>query len=225
MDLSIFLDLAKWFEQFGKKLYMIGGTSRDFLLGREIEDFDLVTDAIPSDLQTILPDADFTFSHYGTIRLKRQGKRVDIVTLREETLYKDHRHPSSVSFVSDIEKDFPRRDFTINALYIDETLAVHDFANGKKDLDEKLIRTIGEPNKRFQEDPLRMLRALRFQLKLGFEIEPATANAIKNNWDLLGLLQPAKVNEELAKLRHIDPVAAEAILNNYPEIKSEHGKR
>jgi len=212
MDLSIYLDLAKLFDQYGKKLYMIGGTSRDFLLGREIEDFDLVTDAIPSEMEKMLPDADFTFSHYGTVRLKREGKRVDIVTLREEKLYKDHRHPSSVSFVAEIEKDFSRRDFTINALYIDETLQVHDFTEGLSDLNKRLIRTIGEPNQRFQEDPLRMLRALRFHLKLGFEIEPDTAKAIKNNWDLLEFLQPAKVNEELAKLKALDAAKALSLL-------------
>ncbi len=220
MDISIFLDLAELFEKYGKKLYMIGGTSRDFLLGRAIEDFDLVTDAIPSDLRTILPDADFTFSHYGTIRLKRQGKRVDIVTLREEKLYKDHRHPSSVSFVSDIEKDYSRRDFTINALYIDAAQRVYDFTGGVNDLEKRIIRTIGEPNVRFQEDPLRMLRALRFHLKLHFEIEPNTLQAIKNNWDLLGLLQPSKVNEELTKLRSIDAEQAETLLKTFGKIGS-----
>ncbi len=214
MDLGIFINLAKLFDKYGKKLYMIGGTSRDFLLGREIDDFDLVTDAVPSEMEKMLPDADYTFSHYGTIRLKRDGKRVDIVTLREEKLYKDHRHPSSVSFVTDLEKDFPRRDFTINALYIDEDLQVHDFTQGLSDLKNHLIRTIGEPNLRFQEDPLRMLRALRFHLKLNFEIEPETAKAIKNNWDLLELLQPAKVDEELAKLKAIDPQKADSLLKN-----------
>lgn len=225
MDISIFQELAQLFSKFGKKLYMIGGTSRDYLLGRPIEDFDLATDATPKELETILPDADFTFSHYGTIRCKIRGQRVDIVTLREEKKYKDFRHPSSVTFVSEIEKDYPRRDFTINAIYIDDNLTPHDFAGGLSDLKEKTIRTIGEPNGRFQEDPLRMLRALRFQLKLGFEIAPDTEKAIRNNWELLSFLQIAKVEEEVGKLRKINTIEANRLLDSYGGISSENKPR
>ncbi len=225
MDIQIFLQLAQLFAKYNHQLYMIGGTSRDFLLGTEIDDFDLATDAIPSQIEKILPEADFTFSHYGTVRLKVNGKRVDIATLREENQYKDYRHPSSVTFVTEIERDYKRRDFTINAIYIDDQLGIHDFCQGQKDLTEKKIRTIGEPNLRFQEDPLRMLRALRFKLKLGFEIESETAKAIKNNWELLSFLQPAKVEEELIKLRKIDVAQADRLLATIGPVPMEKKPR
>lgn len=215
MDIKIFTDLAKKFKSSGYSLYMVGGTSRDYLLGRPITDFDLSTDAIPSEIKTFLPDADFTFSHYGSVKLKVGGKNVDITTLRQEEKYKDHRHPSSVSFISQIKLDYPRRDFTINAIYINDLLEVFDFAGGVEDIKNKIIRTIGEPNERFQEDPLRLLRALRFKLKLGFELEQKTARAIKNNWDLLEFLNPAKVSEEMAKMKRIDAAAAEQLIAQY----------
>ncbi len=225
MDIKIYLELAQLFSKFNQKLYMIGGTSRDFLLGREIDDFDLATDATPREIEKILPEADFTFSHYGTVRLKMQGKRIDIATLREESHYKDYRHPSSVTFVTEIEKDYSRRDFTVNAIYIDDQLSIHDFAQGLQDLADKKIRTIGEPNLRFQEDPLRMLRALRFKLKLGFTIEIQTSKAIKNNWELLSFLQRSKVEEEITKLRKIDTAKADRLLASMGPLPLEKKQR
>jgi len=215
MDIQIFTNLAKKFKSSGYLLYMVGGTSRDYLLGRPITDFDLSTDAIPSDIKAFLPEADFTFSHYGSVKLKMDGKNVDITTLRQEEKYKDHRHPSSVCFVSQIKLDYPRRDFTVNAIYINDQLEVFDFTNGVEDIKNKIIRTIGEPNERFQEDPLRLLRALRFKLKLGFEFDEATGRAIKNNWDLLEFLNPAKVAEEMAKMNRIDAGGAEKLIAKY----------
>lgn len=219
MDIKIFKNLAKKFKSSGYSLYMVGGTSRDYLLGRPITDFDLSTDAIPSEIKTFLPEADFTFSHYGSVKLKIDGKHVDITTLRQEEKYKDHRHPSSVSFVNQIKLDYPRRDFTVNALYINEQLEVFDFTNGVADIKNKIIRTIGEPNERFQEDPLRILRALRFKLKLGFEFDVETARAITNNWDLLEFLNPAKVSEEMTKMNKIDPAAVAKLVAQY-SVKS-----
>lgn len=215
MDIRIFTNLAKKFKSSGYSLYMVGGTSRDYLLGRPINDFDLSTDAIPSEIKTFLPEADFTFSHYGSVKLKMDGKNVDITTLRQEEKYKDHRHPSSVCFVPQIKLDYPRRDFTINAIYINDQLQVFDFADGLTDLKNKIIRTIGEPNERFQEDPLRLLRALRFKLKLGFDFDEATSRAIKNNWDLLEFLNPAKVAEEIAKMNRIDAACADKLIAEY----------
>jgi tRNA nucleotidyltransferase/poly(A) polymerase len=157
----------------------------------------------------------FHYANYVNVKLKIDSFSVDITTLREEAGYKDLRHPQSISFIKEISRDYLRRDFTINALYIDEKLQVYDFCGGQEDLKNRIIRMIGEPNLRLQEDPLRILRALRFKLKLGFEFEPSLERAIVNNIDMLDYIKPAKINEELAKIRVIDEPAATRLLMSY----------
>ncbi len=178
---------------------MIGGSSRDYLLGRDSDDFDFVTDATPEQEKAFLPDADFHFAKYGSIHFLFMGKKVDVVTLREEVGYQDHRHPSEVNFITDKEKDSWRRDFTINALYIDKDEHIYDYHGGLEDLRKKQIRFIGDPNKRIEEDPIRILRAERFAARLGFDIEEDSAKAIASSRHLLSLLNPEKVKMELKK--------------------------
>lgn len=215
MDISVFHDLAMLFNKNGFRLYMIGGTSRDYLLELPLDDFDLVTDATPAQMASFLPDADQRFAHYGNVKLKVGYHKVDITTLRQEAGYKDYRHPQSISFVNDITLDYPRRDFTINAIYIDENMAVHDFTNGLSDLKERIIRVIGEPHVRLQEDPIRILRALRFSLRLGFALETSLEKAIISNIDMLEYVNPAKVNAEIVKIEHIDILKAKDLLFSY----------
>jgi tRNA nucleotidyltransferase/poly(A) polymerase len=215
MDLKVFLDLAALFHKNGFRLYMIGGTSRDYLLGLPVADFDLVTDATPAQMETFLGDADYRFAHYGNVKLKIDVCQIDITTLREEAGYKDYRHPQSISFVTDIEKDYRRRDFTVNAIYIDSDLNLHDFASGKEHLNEKRLVMIGEPNARIQEDPLRILRALRFGLRLGFTLDEPLKRAIINNLDMLEYINPAKVNAEIAKMERHDPAQTKELLMSY----------
>ncbi len=199
MKIAEFDILKNLFAKNGHSLYIVGGTSRDLLLGKEPDDLDFVTDATPEEEKTFLHDASYHFAKFGSIHLKVNGKLVDITTFRVEGSYDDHRHPSKISFVRDIKEDYVRRDFTINALYLDKDYKVIDFCNGENDLQNRLIRFIGDPNKRIKEDPLRICRAERFATKLGFSIEKETLEAIKNNYRLLDELNPQKLEEEVRK--------------------------
>ncbi len=202
MNLNLFKSLAKLFKENGFSLFMIGGTSRDYLLNLEVLDYDFVSDATPEDMKKFLPDANYHFEKYGSVRLKIDGVHVDITTFRSEGEYLDFRHPNSVKYVKTIEEDFVRRDFTINAIYIDEGMKCIDPSGGLIDLKNKVIRFIGDPIKRIKEDPLRILRAERFKEKLNFEIEEKSLEAINKYRYLLDKLNPEKVKEELRKLNH-----------------------
>lgn len=200
MNKSVFQKLAKQFNDKGFRLYMVGGTTRDYLLDIDVLDYDFVTDATPEDMMKFLPDANYRFAKFGTVRVKDDDVKVDIATLRVEGDYKDKRHPSSITYVKTLKEDYVRRDFTINAIYIDENFNVIDLCNGLEDLEKKILRFIGDPETRIKEDPLRILRAERFVRKLGFKYEKETEKAIKKYHYLLGELNPLKVIEELQKL-------------------------
>ncbi len=202
MNLNIFKSLANLFKENGFSLFMIGGTSRDYLLKLDVLDYDFVSDATPEDMKKFLPDANYHFEKYGSVRLKIEGVHVDITTFRSEGEYLDFRHPNSVKYVKTIEEDFVRRDFTINAIYIDEDMKCIDPSGGLIDLKNRVIRFIGDPIKRIKEDPLRILRAERFEEKLNFEIEEKSLEAINKYRYLLDKLNPEKVKEELRKLNH-----------------------
>lgn len=202
MNLNIFKSLAKLFKENGFSIFMIGGTSRDYLLKLDVLDYDFVSDATPEDMKKFLPDANYHFEKYGSVRLKIDGVHVDITTFRSEGEYLDFRHPNSVKYVKAIEEDFVRRDFTINAIYIDEDMKCIDPSGGLIDLKNRVIRFIGDPIKRIKEDPLRILRAERFKEKLDFEIEEKSLEAINKYRYLLDKLNPEKVKEELRKLNH-----------------------
>lgn len=195
MILNKFFELAELFKAHGYRLYLIGGSARDYLLKREFIDLDLTTDATPSEMKSFLPKMDYTYAKFGNVH----DKHLDITTLRVEGDYKDYRHPSVVRFTKKLEEDYLRRDFTINALYIDRDLKVYDFCNGLEDLKNKIIHFIGDPNKRVEEDPLRILRAERFAKKLGFTIEPNSLKAMNNNKRLLEKLNSNKIKEEIKK--------------------------
>ena len=199
MDLPLFKKYEKLFRSHGYPLFMVGGTSRDLLLGQEPSDFDFVTSATPEQERSFLPDADYSFAKFGSIKFKEEGKEIDVTTFREEGEYKDFRHPSYIRFISSPEEDSKRRDFTINALYLDGEGNVLDFHGGLKDLREKKIRFIGNPYVRIQEDPLRILRAERFAKRLGFTLEEETDKAIKKLRPLLAKLNPLKVKQEMEK--------------------------
>lgn len=191
--------LSRVFLSHKKKLYIVGGTSRDILLSRPYIDHDFVTDATPDEMKRIIPDANFVFARFGSVRLFMDKEEVDVTTLRIEGEYKDHRHPSFIRFVTDLESDSWRRDFTINAIYLDENYTPIDFHHGLSDLKNGIIRFIGDPRKRIEEDPLRILRAERFATKLGFRLDESTKQAIEEKRDLLNELNPAKIAEEEAK--------------------------
>ena len=197
--LELFKKIFNLFQKNGHSLYMVGGTVRDFLLGLELTDMDVVTDATPDQMKEFIPDADYTFAKFGSVKLRNENVKFDITTLREESSYIDSRHPNKVVFCRSLEEDVRRRDFTINALYMDEGLKVYDFVDGQADLKNKVIRMIGDPNKRIIEDPLRIVRALRFAIEFDFSIDSSLQNSINNNKDLLKKLNTAKIQEELKK--------------------------
>jgi tRNA nucleotidyltransferase (CCA-adding enzyme) len=194
-----FLKYAKIFGEHGFHLYMVGGTARDYLLEQPYTDFDFVTDAKPDDMRKFLPDARYDFARFGSIKIFEDGVEIDITTLRKEGEYVDHRHPSKIEFITDPKEDSWRRDFTINAIYIDRDDHIYDFHGGLSDLEKGIIRFIGDPEKRIEEDPLRMLRAKRFAKRLGFTIDPQSEKAMNDLALLLGKLNPEKVMMESKK--------------------------
>lgn len=203
MDLPrVFLQYAELFARNGFALYMVGGTSRDYMLGKEPEDYDFATDATPKEMASFLLDGDFAFARFGTVKDSSFGVPVDITTFRKEGGYADLRHPSSVEFIVSPQEDSIRRDFTINAIYIDKDKNILDFHHGLEDLEKRLIRFIGDPPTRIQEDPLRILRGERFAKRLGFQIEESTQKAMEEHRDLLRLLNPQKIAMERKKETH-----------------------
>lgn len=209
--LEAFIKFANLFESHGHHLYLVGGSVRDYLLGIPLTDMDVVTDATPEQEKTFLEGGEYTFEKYGSIRFNFDGVKFDLTTLRKETGYQDSRHPSEVVFTDKLEDDVYRRDITINALYLSKDLKVIDFVGGQKDLKDKVIRMIGDPEKRFIEDPLRILRVLRFKIDLGFEIEKNTYESLENNISLVDLLNPEKVKQEINKCSK--PLELLSILN------------
>lgn len=199
MKVKIFDELSEIYLKHGYSLYIVGGTSRDLLLERPFTDLDFVTDATPEEEKDFLPEANYVFAKYGSIRLKKDGLEVDITTLRKESDYLDYRHPGKIVFVRDLETDSLRRDFTINAIYLDKDYQIFDFHHGKDDLEKRVIRFIGDPEKRIQEDPLRICRAERFARLLNFELDKETQEVIERNRYLLKEIKPVKLDEEEKK--------------------------
>jgi len=197
----IYQNLAKLFEEHGYKLYLVGGTVRDYLLGKELTDMDAVSDATPEQIIEFLSPIDKSFARFGSLKYKDEsGVKFDITTLRKESSYLDNRHPSKIEFVKDLRIDYQRRDFTVNALYMDKDLNVIDYCNGQEDLKNHLIKMIGDPDIRIKEDPLRILRAIRFHLMHNLDIDKDLLKSMNDNFDLLRNITDAKIRSELNKI-------------------------
>lgn len=199
MENTLFKFLDQKFSENGFSIFEVGGSVRDSLLGLEVFDFDFATDATPEEIVKFLPDVNDVFAKYGCIKYKGEFGRAEITTFRVEENYDDFRHPVIINFVKSLNEDYKRRDFTINAIYKDINGKIYDPSNGVDDLKNHLIRFIGDPKKRIQEDPLRILRAKRFAKKLNFKIEEKTQKAIDEFSYLLEKLNPQKVIEEEKK--------------------------
>ena len=182
--LSIFQKFVELFDKNGYSFYLVGGTVRDYFLHKELTDMDAVTDATPEEMKKIIPDANFQFAKFGSVRYKFEDVKFDITTLRKEESYLDSRHPTKITFVKDLNEDVKRRDFTINGMYLSHDLKVIDLVGGQDDLKQGIIRMIGNPDNRLKEDPLRIIRAIRFSLDFDFVIEDSLDKAIRNNIDL-----------------------------------------
>ena len=215
MELTIFLNLAKLFNLHQFRLWMIGGTSRNYLAKKPFDEFDLVTDATPLEMQKFLPFANYHFAHYGTVKHFVEGVKVDITTLREESMYADARHPQSIRFIKDLSLDVKRRDFTVNGIYIDEQLKLIDLIDGIHDLKNLTLKMIGNPYVRLQEDPLRILRAMRFHHLYQFEFDPTLLKAMISSIHFIDFLKPQKRNEEMLKMSQTNPNKARDILMSF----------
>lgn len=179
--------------------YLVGGSVRDYLLGLKPNDFDITTSAKPGQVMRLFTSIP-TGIKYGTVTITFEDEMFEVTTFRIEQDYNDFRHPDSVTYTEDILEDVVRRDFTINALLLNSEGKLVDLVNGKEDLDNKIIRAIGNADDRFSEDSLRILRACYFQSKLGFEIEEETLKSMDKNKHLLKHLPVERIYSELTKI-------------------------
>lgn len=215
----------------GFAAYAVGGCVRDTLMGRVPEDWDICTAARPEEIAQCFSDHRVieTGLKHGTVTVLSEGTAYEITTFRREGTYLNHRKPEQVEFVSRLQEDLLRRDFTINAMAADETGNVTDLYGGKADLEKRILRCVGDPDARFQEDALRILRGLRFASQLGFTIEAETAAAIRRNQALLQYISGERIFREMSKLLmgdHAVPVLsefAEVIAVFLPELKATFG--
>ncbi len=188
----------------GFQALLAGGCVRDMLLDRDAKDYDVVTNAIPKDVIRLFERTIKIGAHFGVIMVMLDDQRIEVATFRSDGDYGNGRHPASVKFV-DAKQDALRRDFTINGMFYDTVKnKVTDYVGGQADLEEHVIRTIGEPQKRFDEDYLRMLRAVRFSTQLKFRIEPKTWNAIKDNAEKISKISGERISMEIESIL-IDP--------------------
>lgn len=187
-------------ENAGFAAYAVGGCIRDSLLGRAPGDWDAASSALPEQVMELFGEAALpTGARHGTVTVKAPGGSVEVTTFRADGAYADHRRPDSVRFVADIREDLSRRDFTINAMAAPLSGGIVDPFGGRDDLARGLVRCVGEPERRFEEDALRMFRALRFCARLGFELDGATREAIFEKSHLAAALAAERVRVEIIK--------------------------
>ena len=186
----------------GYAAYAVGGCVRDSLLGRTAHDWDLCTSALPQQVMELFGTEQCipTGLQHGTVTIKYGGQLYETTTFRTEGSYTDGRHPDAVQFVPDVREDLARRDFTINAMAYNEAEGLVDPFGGQKDLQNGLLRAVGEPQQRFTEDALRILRLYRFAARFGFALDAATARAARQLAPHLDCISAERIQEELAKL-------------------------
>ncbi len=191
------LRLLEKISNYGYVAYMVGGYPRDLYLKRTFTDIDICTDATPMELHQIFSEVVTTNSEYGSVTVVFEKIKFEITTFRKEFKYKDHRRPEKIEYVDTLEEDIKRRDFTINTLCIDKDGKQIDLIGAKQDLDNKIIRTVGNPKQSLKEDALRILRAIRFAATLNFTIEPKLKTYIKKYGYLLKKISKDRKKDEL----------------------------
>lgn len=208
----------KMLKNNGFEAFLIGGSVRDFIMGREIGDIDITTNARPDEIKAVF--ADFrvieTGIKHGTVTVLIDGEGVEITAYRSESEYSDNRHPDSVTFSDRLSDDVIRRDFTMNGIAYDFEDGFRDLVGGIDDIKNKTIRCIGSPNERFREDALRILRAVRFSSVLGFGIEENTKNAVHSCRELLRNISAERIRDEFCKLICGDNVYN--VLKEFPDV-------
>jgi len=187
-------------ESNGHEAYAVGGCVRDCILGKVPHDWDITTSALPEQVKALFQRTFDTGIEHGTVTVLMQGVGYEVTTYRVDGKYEDGRHPKEVTFTASLEEDLKRRDFTINAMAYNDSRGLVDLFGGKEDLDNGIIRAVGNPRERFTEDALRMLRALRFSAQLGFEIEADTYQAIKDLAPTLERISAERIQVEMVKL-------------------------
>jgi len=201
------LTIIEKLEKNGHSAYIVGGCVRDMLLGLKPKDFDICTSAYPEQVLELFPRSIPTGIKHGTVTVIVNNIPFEVTTFRVESVYTDHRHPDKVIFSDSLTEDLKRRDFTINAMACHPVKGIIDPFNGIRDLNDKIIRTVGNPEERFGEDALRMLRAIRFQAAYGFSIDSDTFSAITKLSGNIGAISRERILEELNK----------TLLASYPE--------
>lgn len=186
----------------GYEAWIVGGAVRDFVTGRAAQDWDIATDALPEQTKALFTDCPVipTGEKHGTVTVLMDGLPLEVTTFRVDGAYSDHRHPDAVRFTRSLRDDLARRDFTMNAMAYDPRHGICDPFGGLKDLRAGVVRCVGDPHRRFEEDALRILRALRFASVFGMEVEETTADAIRRDRALLTQVAPERVQVELTKL-------------------------
>ena len=222
MDMPKNVDTAiNLLQSAGFEAYAVGGCVRDSLLGKTPNDWDITTSAKPEDMKSVF--ADFhcidTGIKHGTVTVVIDGEPLEITTFRLDGEYEDNRHPKSVTFTSNLGADLGRRDFTVNAMAYSKKTGTVDLFGGQNDLKNRIIRCVGDPDRRFNEDALRILRALRFSSALDFEIEEKTAQSLLKNRALLGNISEERIAKELLKL--VCGKGAKRILTDFAPVLFE----
>ena len=209
----------------GHVAYFAGGCVRDLLLGREPKDWDVATDAPPNRVRALFSNTQAVGAAFGVILVRFRGSQVEVATFRADPKKVDGRHPTGVSFTT-AEEDAKRRDFTINGLFLDPLRdgSIHDqvidYVGGRADLAAKVIRAIGDAEARFNEDHLRILRAVRFAARFGFTIEPATASAIRRHAGQLVRISPERIADELRIM--LTPATRVAAYRTLEDLQLRH---
>lgn len=195
----------------GHEAYLVGGCVRDAVIGRTVNDWDIATSATPVDVGLIFPKTVLTGEKFGTVTVVLPECPVEVTTFRSESEYQDGRRPKNVEFVSSLEEDLSRRDFTMNAMAVSLTGELIDIFHGIEDIENRLVRCVGGPNKRFAEDALRMFRVFRFSAQLDFAIEKETMSAIYANVGRAQLISSERIRAELEK----------TLVSRKPEVAGE----
>lgn len=230
MNDDLIFEDAKWIikklEDHGHQAYFVGGSVRDYLMKKSISDVDITTSALPDEVETIFEKTIPIGKEHGTIIVMKKSQQYEVTTFRKDGDYIDHRRPSSVQFVTDLYEDVARRDFTMNAIAMDKDLQLHDYFNGREDILNKIIRAVGTPIDRMEEDALRIMRGVRFQAQTGFEIEYETKEAMRIAAPSLNKIAIERIIVELKKLiagrsihKTIDSIQSLNIFNFIPFFK------
>ena len=198
--LEIALKLLKKIEKSGFSAYIVGGFVRDYIMGRNSADVDIATNATPKQLREIFPNSSIAKEAYGSITVVLKKVRFEITTFRRELTYYNNRKPIEIEYIDDLLEDLKRRDFTINSMAYNEKEGLVDLFGGQKDLDKKIIKTVGNPYDRFNEDGLRMVRAIRFSSKLDFDMEEETLLAIYDNAKIIENISLERITDEFTKI-------------------------